>query len=101
MDNSTFFEINIPVGRKNYPMRIKKGDQKSEARFREAAKLIKEALTHYSEYKDQDERDHLSMALIFFVTKMLEIKENEDIVPIINEIKKLNLVLEDVLEDKE
>ena len=48
-------------------------------------------------FKNKDEQDYLAMTVMTFVVKMMENEAKEDIAPIINELKKMNFSLEEVL----
>ena len=91
--------ININIGERTYPISINRGDSKREELIRKASQSINETLLQYKKrgYKNKDDQDYLAMTVIMFAVKMMENEENEDIAPIINEIKKINFALEEVL----
>ncbi len=91
--------ININIGERTYPISIKRGDSKQEELIRKASQSINETLLQYKKrgYKNKDDQDYLAMTVIMFAVKMIENEENEDITPIINEIKKINFALEEVM----
>lgn len=97
MDNKLI--ININIGERTYPISINRGDTKREELIRKASQSINETLLQYKKrgYKYKDDQDYLAMTVIMFAVKMMENEENEDIAPIINEIKKINFELEEVL----
>ncbi len=94
--------INISIGERVYPISIDRGDNKREELIRKASQSINDTLLQYKKrgYKNKDDQDYLAMTLIMFAVKLIESEEKEDIAPIINELKKLNFALEEVL-DKE
>lgn len=98
MDNKLI--ININIGDRTYPISIDRGDTKREELIRKASQSINETLLQYKKrgYKYKDDQDYLAMTVIMFAVKMMENEEKEDIIPIINEIKKLNFELEEILE---
>ncbi len=91
--------ININIGERTYPISINRGDSKREELIRKASQSINETLLQYKKrgYKNKDDQDYLAMTVIMFAVKMMENEEKEDMAPIINEIKKLNFALEEVL----
>jgi hypothetical protein len=91
--------INIGIGDRIYPISINRGDSKREELIRKASQSINETLLQYKKkgYKNKDDQDYLAMTVIMFAVKMMENEENEDISPIINEIRKINFALEEVL----
>jgi hypothetical protein len=92
--------INISIGERVYPISIDRGDNKREELIRKASQSINDTLLQYKKrgYKNKDDQDYLAMTLIMFAVKLIESEEKEDIAPIINELKKLNFALEEVLE---
>ena len=91
--------ININIGERTYPISINRGDSKREELIRKASQSINETLLQYKKrgYKNKDDQDYLAMTVIMFAVKMMENEEKEDLAPIINEIKKINFALEEVL----
>ena len=91
--------INISIAERVYPISIKRGDSKREELVRKASQSINDSILAYKKqgFKNKDEQDYLAMTVMTFVVKMMENEAKEDISPIINEIKKMNFSLEEVL----
>ncbi len=84
--------IRINLADRYYPLKI---EAKDEERIRRAAKLINEKILQYRQrYVDKDNQDFLAMAALQFVIKYLEIEENADNQPIMEDLKELNEELE-------
>ena len=80
--------IRINLADRYYPLKI---EAKDEERIRRAAKLINEKILQYKQrYVDKDNQDFLAMAALQFVIKYLEIEENADNQPIMEDLKELN-----------
>lgn len=91
--------INISIGERMYPISIERGDTRREELIRKASQSINDTLLQYKKrgYKNKDDQDYLAMTVIMFAVKLLENESKEDISPIINELKKVNFELEEVL----
>ena len=93
------FNIHLNVAGKYYPLRIKRTD---EAKFRQAAKLITDKVQKYREsYSEGEERDYLAMAAVDLVSELVELKNKQDISPIIEALRDINSELELYLKGKE
>lgn len=89
--------INVKIGERIYPLRIDRAD---EERIRLAVKLINEKVTSYKQrYSDKDDQDCLSMALLQFVIKLLELESKADDTPVVSAVQDLNDRLEQILQD--
>jgi len=89
--------IKINIADRYYPLKI---DSKDEEKIRRAAKLINEKILQYKQkYIDKDIQDFLAMAALQFVTKTIEVDQNENNSQIIEELKILNEELEEFLKD--
>jgi cell division protein ZapA len=91
--------INISIGERMYPISIERSDTRREELIRKASQSINDTLLQYKKrgYKNKDDQDYLAMTVIMFAVKLLENESKEDISPIINELKKVNFELEEVL----
>ncbi|HNQ67376.1 MAG TPA: cell division protein ZapA [Bacteroidales bacterium] len=91
--------INISIGERMYPISIERGDTRREELIRKASQSINDTLLQYKKrgYKNKDDQDYLAMTVIMFAVKLLENESKEDISPVINELKKVNFELEEVL----
>jgi hypothetical protein len=99
-DNKLIITINI--GDRAYPISIDRGDSRREELIRKAAQSINDTLLQYKKkgYKNKDDQDYMAMTLIMFAVKLMESENKEDVSPVINELKKINFKLEELL-DKE
>ncbi|WP_163713802.1 cell division protein ZapA [Mangrovibacterium lignilyticum] len=87
--------INININGRIYPLKI---DRKEEERIRKAAKMINDIVLEYKKkYVNQDAQDFLAMTAFQFVLKNLEMEEQTDESPIIEEIRLLDEQLSEFL----
>ena len=91
--------INISIGERVYPISVDRDDNNQEELIRKASQSINDSLLKYKSqgYKNKDTQDYLAMTVIMFAAKLIESEQNEDIAPIISELKKINYALEEVL----
>lgn len=87
--------ININIDGRNYPLTI---NREEEEKYRKAAKILNDIILQYKKrYANQNSQDFLAMTAFQFVLKNLEMEEQADESPFIEEIKELNDVLGDYL----
>jgi len=87
--------INININGRIYPLTI---DRKDEERIRKAAKMINDIVLEYKKkYVNKDAQDFLAMTAFQFVSKNLEMEEQADESPIVEEIRTLDEQLSDFL----
>lgn len=87
--------INITIAERRYPMRIKRSD---EEKIRKAAKIINERITQYQErYNGSDNQDFLAMSSLQFVVQVLDLMEEKDVNPFVEQIGDINSELENYL----
>ncbi len=87
--------INININGRIYPLKI---DRRKEERIRKAAKMINDIVLEYKKkYVNQDSQDFLAMTAFQFVLKNLEMEDQADESPIIEEIKLLDEQLSEYL----
>jgi cell division protein ZapA len=87
--------INIKIDGRTYPLRIERED---EEKYRKAAKIINDILIQYKQkYVNQDSQDFLAMTAFQFVVKNIELEENANQSPFVDELKKLDEELTDYL----
>lgn len=80
--------INITIAERRYPMRIKRSD---EEKIRKAAKIINERITQYQErYNGKDNQDFLAMSAIQFVVQVLDLMNEKDVNPMIEQVTEIN-----------
>ena len=89
MDNiEDKLSIKVNVADRYYPLKI---DRREEERIRKAAKLINEKVLQYKKrYLDKDVQDFLAMAALQYVTKVIEVEEKNDLVPLLDGIREIN-----------
>ena len=88
--------IRVNVAERFYPLKINRAD---EEKIRKAARLINEKVLQYKQrYTDKDLQDFLAMAALQFVIRLIESEENNDFMPLHEELRDLNRELEDYLE---
>lgn len=87
--------ININIDGRIYPLTIFRED---EEKYRKAAKILNDIILQYKKkYANNDSKDFLAMTAFQFVLKNVEMEEQADVSPFIEEIKELNEVLGDYL----
>ncbi len=90
--------IRVNLVDRYYPLKI---DRKDEEKIREAGKIINEKVLQYKQkYSDKDVQDFLAMAALQYVTKLIELENNEDSSQLVNTIKELNEELEVYLKEE-
>ena len=89
MDNlENKLSIKVNVADRYYPLKI---DRREEEKIRKAAKLINEKVLQYKKrYLDKDVQDFLAMAALQYVTKIIEIEDKNDLVPLLDSIREIN-----------
>jgi cell division protein ZapA (FtsZ GTPase activity inhibitor) len=96
MDEKLSIRVNI-IDR-YYPLKI---DRRDEEKIRKAGKIINEKVLQYKQkYSDKDIQDFLAMAALQYVTRLIELEENEDSSQIAEGIKELNEELEIYLKEE-
>ncbi len=89
--------INININGRIYPLKIDRNEEE-EARIRKAAKMINDIILEYKKkYVNQDSQDFLAMTAFQFVLKNLEMQNEADESPIVEEIRLLDEQLSDFL----
>jgi cell division protein ZapA len=96
MDDKLSIRINL-VDR-YYPLKI---DRKDEEKIRKAGKIINEKVLQYKQrYSDKDVQDFLAMAALQYVTKLIELEDNQSESELVQTIKELNEELEMYLKEE-
>ena len=87
--------IRINVADRYYPLKI---ERKDEEKIRKATRLINEKVLQYKQrYQDKDAQDFLAMAALQFVTRLIEMEERNDTLPLEQRLQDLNEELEEFL----
>lgn len=95
MDNE--FTINVSICDRPYPIRINRND---EEKIRKAAKKINDTIAQYRQvYSNKDGQDLLAMVAIQYATRVVESEEHFEVLPVIEELSKLDEQLSDLLND--
>ncbi len=90
--------IRVNIVDRYYPLKI---ERKDEEKIRKAGKIISDKVLQYKQkYADKDVQDFLAMAALQYVTKLIELEEKEEGVPLVNSIKELNEELEVYLKEE-
>jgi cell division protein ZapA len=93
MDDKLSIKVN--VADRYYPLKI---ERKDEEKIRKAARLINEKVMQYKQrYLDKDVQDFLAMAALQFVTRVIEIEDKFDVLPLEQKLQELNEELEEFL----
>ncbi len=88
--------IRVNIADRYYPLRI---DKNEEEQVRKAAKRINDTVLQYRKlYKDNDGQDFLAMAVLQYVSKLIEFEDKQNIAPFVEEIKEVESELEDYLQ---
>ena len=87
--------INININGRIYPLKI---DRKEEEMIRKAVKMINDIIVEYKKkYINQDAQDFLAMTAFQFALKNLEMQQQRDLSPLIEDLKVLDESLGDFL----
>ncbi len=79
--------IRVNVADRYYPLKI---DRKDEETIRRAARLINDKVLQYKKkYIDKDIQDFLAMAALQFVTRIINLEENQDSSGLVGEVDEL------------
>ena len=85
MDDKLSIKVN--VADRYYPLKI---ERKDEEKIRKAARLINEKVMQYKQrYLDKDVQDFLAMAALQFVTRVIEMEDRFDILPLEQKLQEL------------
>lgn len=97
MNNKLSIRVNIAD--RYYPLKI---NVEEEERIRKAAKLINERVLQYKQkYADKDVLDFIAMTALQLVTRLVELEEKQDVLPILENLKELNEELEEYIKEEE
>ncbi|MFH2094489.1 MAG: cell division protein ZapA, partial [Bacteroidota bacterium] len=87
--------IKVNIADRFYPLNIERMD---EEKIRNAARKINDTIVQYRQkYADKDSQDFLAMAALQFVTKLIDLENKQDISHIADNLKNLDLELEEYL----
>lgn len=91
--------IRVNIADRYYPLKI---SREEEERIRKAARLINERVLQYKQrYADKDNLDFLAMTALQLVTRMVELEEKQDVIPLVESLKELNEELEEYINEEE
>ncbi|HOY39439.1 MAG: cell division protein ZapA [Bacteroidales bacterium] len=95
--------IHVTISERTYPINIKRNDADGEARIRQAADLINNTVSQFRRmgYVNRDEQDYLAMSALQICLKLIEKDNNVDIAPIINKLKDISLIIDEILEKEQ
>ena len=90
--------IRVNIVDRYYPLKI---DRRDEEKIRKAGKIINEKVLQYKQkYIDKDVQDFMAMVALQYVTRLIELEEKEDMLPVVDDLKELNEELEIYLKEK-
>ncbi len=96
MDDKLSIKVN--VADRYYPLKI---ERKDEEKIRKAARLINEKVLQYKQrYTDKDVQDFLAMAALQFVTRVIEMEDKFDVLPLQQQLQDLNEELDSYLTEE-
>jgi cell division protein ZapA (FtsZ GTPase activity inhibitor) len=91
--------IRVNIADRFYPLKI---DRSEEENVRKAAKLINERVLQYKQkYADKDVSDFIAMTALQLVTRLVELEQKLDVVPVLESIKELNDELKEYIQTEE
>ena len=97
MDDKLSIRVNIAD--RYYPLKI---ERKEEENIRKAAKLINDRVLQYQQkYADKDVLDFIAMTALQLVTKLVELEQKQDVVPVLENIRELNDELKEYIKEEE
>ena len=97
MDDKLSIRVNIAD--RYYPLKI---ERKEEENIRKAAKLINDRVLQYQQkYADKDVLDFIAMTALQLVTKLVELEQKQDVVPVLESIRELNDELKEYIKEEE
>ncbi|NPA67418.1 MAG: cell division protein ZapA, partial [Chlorobi bacterium] len=86
----------INIGTKYYPMRINRNEEEI---IRKSAKIINDKLIQYqNKYADREPFDLLAMTSLQYVKQLLECENKNDVSILNEELKQINDILENFIE---
>lgn len=89
--------IKLKIIDRYYPLKI---DWNDEEKLREAAKRINDVVFKYgTKYSDKDNQDFLAMAALQFVTKLIDIEQQNNVQPILGELDELSKNIGNFIEE--
>ncbi|MCG8698695.1 MAG: cell division protein ZapA, partial [Bacteroidales bacterium] len=75
--------------------------REDEEKVRKAAKLINERVLQYKQrYADKEVQDFLAMTALQLVSQLVESEANQDISPLVENLKELNEELDEYLKEE-
>lgn len=93
MDDKMTIQVNIAD--RFYPLNIRRED---EEKIRKAVKAINEKVLQYKQkYSREDDQDFLAMAILGFVTRLIECEEKNDLTPVVNDLRDLDTTVNEFL----
>jgi hypothetical protein len=100
LDKSDTFNITLEVDGRKYTIPIQRGDEESEAIYREAAKQVQLGILQYKQVASSEpmnDVDILSMLSIQLAQAVIEMKQDTDTQLYQQKIQQLTLMLDNYL----
>lgn len=91
------FRITLKIAGRDYPLTI---NPKEEWKYRKAAKEINELVNLYSKRYSADMENYLAMAALQTALMGISSQVDQELEPVLNELKKLDQELEQIPEAK-
>ncbi|MDR0982454.1 MAG: cell division protein ZapA [Culturomica sp.] len=92
-------DAQIDIAGKKYPMTVNNEEQ--EEIYRAAAKRINDMILKYRErYGSLDPSDLLALSAFQLTVKLLSTERRNDTAPIINEIEKINVKIDEIIREQ-
>ncbi len=96
------FIIHLEIAGKKYPVTIRRGDELTEQRAREAAKRVQQMYLRRKSYFSQslEDKDLLAMVAVQLAMDMIPLEEKNDIQPFADKIQQWTERLEHYLRER-
>ena len=96
------FIIHLEIAGKQYPVKIRRGDERTEQRAREAAKRVQQMYLQRKAYfsKSLDDKDLLAMVAVQLAMDMIPLEEKNDTQPFVEKIQQWTERLEHYLKER-
>lgn len=96
------FNISIKIAERIYQVSINRGEEKREEMIRNAAGMINDSIMNFRQrrYINKDDQDYLAMTAIQLAVKILENESDNELTPLIKEMKKINYELKEAIDQE-
>lgn len=96
------FIIHLEIAGKQYPVKIRRGDERTEQRAREAARRVQQMYLQQKAYfsKSLEDKDLLAMVAVQLAMDMIPLEEKNDTQPFVDKIQQWTERLEHYLRER-